>query len=381
MEQAKTRYIAGLFITVCCYLISYSANAAVCSSPLADTNGDGYGIENGQSCVVVSSCKYTDSDSDGDGWGWENNRSCIMTTSGHAVPDGECIDSDGDGWGWDGSKSCLMDTSTKCIDSEPLGDGWGWNGVTSCELPATLTESPDIKDITDVVLVTGQSNTLGCNTAVEPGLDDPDNRVFAWSEDGWVVADLHQVWDLGWHPRTTPDGKNPHNNFALHFGKTVVANSDRVIAFILVSAPGKPIEHWDKDRPFFSKVRSQVETALAELPHINTISAILWHQGENNWQGGDYYQSKLSELIHNLRIEPWHSHNGLFICGETFKAPVNRNLNQLNSDGDIKTACVSAIGLGVQADEVHFNAYGLRTLGERYANKYLSLLSGDRSSM
>jgi len=381
MEYTKFRHFSGLFIAGSCYLFSYSAYAVVCASALSDTDGDGYGYENGQSCYVVSSCQYADSDLDGDGWGWENNRSCIVTTPNLTVTKTKCIDSDGDGWGWDGTDTCLVAPPSTCIDTQPVGDGWGWNGITSCKVPTIFPGTPTIDDITDVVLVTGQSNTLGCNTSVEPGLDDPDNRVFAWSANGWVVADLHQVWDLGWHPRTTPDGKNAHNNFALHFGKTVVANSNRVVAFILVSAPGMPIEHWDKDRPFFSKIRSQVEAALAQIPHINTVSAVLWHQGENNWNGGSYYQNKLTELIDNFRIEPWHSRNGLFICGETFKAPVNNNLNYLNSDGDMKTACVSAAGLGVLQDEVHFNAPGLRELGRRYGNKYLSVMAGDISSM
>lgn len=53
-------------------------------------------------------CAFASSDYDGDGWGYENNQTCVITdNSANDQPSaGECIDSDGDGWGWDGVKSC-----------------------------------------------------------------------------------------------------------------------------------------------------------------------------------------------------------------------------------------------------------------------------------
>ena len=74
-------------------------------------------------------CVDATSDTDGDGWGWENGLSCIVSTP----PSAQCIDTDGDGWGWDGVQSCQV-----CVDSDPIGDGWGWNGVDSCPLERTL---------------------------------------------------------------------------------------------------------------------------------------------------------------------------------------------------------------------------------------------------
>lgn len=60
-----------------------------CWSALSDPDGDGWGWENNQSCIVVSSsswgfyyptCTTSFSDPDGDGWGWEFNRSCRVAT-------------------------------------------------------------------------------------------------------------------------------------------------------------------------------------------------------------------------------------------------------------------------------------------------------------
>lgn len=60
------------------------ANPVVCVDPSSDPDGDRWGWENGQSCLVVSkpafpSCSSANVDSDGDGWGWENGRTCLVT--------------------------------------------------------------------------------------------------------------------------------------------------------------------------------------------------------------------------------------------------------------------------------------------------------------
>ncbi len=277
----------------------------------------------------------------------------------------------------------LEESTGACVDTPPENDGWGWDGAGPCRISPQATgqlAQVNLSGITDVVLVTGQSNTLGSNTAVEEGLDDAFDRVYAWTEDGWDIANLRQVWDLGWHPRTTPDGLNPHNNFALHFGKQVAVNSDRVVAFIVLSAPGRPIAHWDRSKDFYQKIRFQVEEALSYLPHKHELDAILWHQGENNWLGGEEYRDKLKQLIVSFRTEPWYGESALFICGETHRAPVNADLNALNSDGDVRTACVSSLGVGVLPDLTHFDAAGLREIGRRYGQKYLDIQSGDLSS-
>jgi hypothetical protein len=53
-----------------------------CSST-RDPDGDGWGWENGKSCVIPTNsgtpfCQNPNSDPDGDGWGWENGRSCLV---------------------------------------------------------------------------------------------------------------------------------------------------------------------------------------------------------------------------------------------------------------------------------------------------------------
>ena len=227
--------------------------------------------------------------------------------------------------------------------------------------------------ITDVVLVTGQSNALGADTSYDASIDIPHPRAFAFTENGWRVADLNQVWDLGWHPRNFPD-TDPSNNFGFHFARKVAERRpDRVVGFILVTAPGEAISSWDYESELYVKIRNRVVIALNELPSKATIDGILWHQGETDWADTDYYTSKLNDVIRNFRGESWFGDGRPFICGETVEAPVNNRLMALNTDGDSWTGCVASDGLPTFLDGLHFSAEGLRIIGTRYATQYLQM--------
>ena len=77
-------------------------------------------------------CQYSNSDSDGDGYGWENQQTCVVSDVS-TQPLAGCIDDDGDGWGWNGMQVCRVENNN-CTDTLPVGDGWGWNGTESCAL-------------------------------------------------------------------------------------------------------------------------------------------------------------------------------------------------------------------------------------------------------
>ena len=254
----------------------------------------------------------------------------------------------------------------------PVNDEPAEQPPQSQQLP-TAPLNPTPADITDLVLVTGQSNALGADTLFDPALDASDNRTFAWTESGWQVADLHQIWDLGWFPRG--DLVNgPSNNLSLHFGKQVAsADSARVVGFILATAPGQPISHWQTDGDFFNSVRNKVSQAINELPSKARIDGILWHQGESDGRDDPAYGAALYSLIDAFRSESWYGANLPFICGETASLPVNAQLNRLNSDNDPNTACIAAEGLETRGDDVHFSASALRTIGRRYADRYLAM--------
>ena len=412
-------------VSTVCLLVSWFVQAQVtvnCESATSDPDGDGFGWENNRSCRVVRmlNCQSADSDPDGDGFGWENGASC-RASSVRPVCQIPGSDADGDGFGWESGKTCVVRDSTEkpvCqqTGSDPDGDGFGWENGRSCVVqanpelpeerysllyPACSSERYDPagsgygwensrtcttrnygdggSSITDVVLVTGQSNALGAETVLlDPNsfseqLDYPVKRVYAYTNTGWTIAGLRQIWDLNWYPRADIAG-DPGNNFAFHFAKSLVRQDpSKVVGIILVTAPGESISHWDQNQDFYSILRQKVEKALDALPQKTRIDAVLWHQGETDYYDSDYYGSKLKQLIEQLRSEYWVQNNAVFICGETLDSPVNARLRALNSDADARTACASAGGLESVGDGLHFNAASMRILGARYAAKYLEI--------
>jgi len=370
--------------------------------------------------VTASTCI----DSDGDGFGWNGIATCtpnnpqvvaqantpaptsiLSITSGSAAATaGPCIDSDNDGFGWNGIETCLVDPAQ---NSQSTASDTGANPTTTTttspggsSTPIQST-TPGISELTDLILVTGQSNAQGAATDVSLAvLDAPNNRVFAFTdEDGWQVADLRQHWDGPnqiRHPGNNAlifANNTPHNNFALHFGKALVAlDSRRVVGFVLATAPGAGIRQWRKGSSFYNSLSNKAMTAL-NASNKTSFDGILWHQGETDflYEGTadvtataaervapNYYPDQLYTLINNLRQEPWFSTTTpVFICGETQKtsanpAPVNRRLLALNSDSDRHTGCVSSDGLQT-TDGIHFDASALREIGKRYANTYIEL--------
>jgi len=259
---------------------------------------------------------------------------------------------------------------------DPDGDGFGWENSTSC----TFRNAGDGgRSITDVVLVTGQSNALGAETSeldpnsYVPALDSPVERVYAYSENGWGIAGLQQIWDRGWYPRTDISGQ-PANNFAFHFGKSLVRyQPDTVVGIILITAPGAGIDRWNPAGDFFGEIDTRVRRALDSLPGNPKVRGVLWHQGESDFYSTDLYSQRLRQLIGNIRSRDWFANDGVFVCGETLNSPVNERLSALNSDGDSRTACASSNGLTSVGDDIHFNASSLRTLGARYAERYRSI--------
>ncbi len=153
--------VLPISVLVCPPVYAQTDSVAVCESSASDVDGDGWGWENGASCIVSAggasdgfvACNTTDSDPDGDGWGWENNNSCVVSEDSSSGNSGDtplcesaASDADGDGWGWENSQTCMVqvtqnDPSTPAVTdvpaceidtSDPDGDGWGWENDASC---------------------------------------------------------------------------------------------------------------------------------------------------------------------------------------------------------------------------------------------------------
>ncbi len=332
---------------------------------------------------------------------------------GGCDPDSDVVCEDSDS-GQVGNSQNLSATDNSGDASVPLcsipgsdadGDGYGFENGASCRLAVhsgVTDEAATIDEINHVIVVTGQSNVEAPETAFDPILDKPHPRVFAFTDEGWQIADLHQVWDENAHPGNhslTDPANSPNNNFVFHFGKSLAQLDETAVpAFIVLAAPGKGIAHWDYESSFYLKMREKISTALSMIPHRDTIDVMLWHQGESDWlyEGTSdplatefvdkdsaeykiYYKLKLDRAIANFRSEPWAKPDLPFICGETRIAEgVNQHLMALNNNADSNSACVATTDLPYLLSDPtgnHFSAAGLRELGRRYMQQYLEIIT------
>ncbi len=105
-EAAVKKFIISFLsaLLVSTILVTSPAMARpICSSADTDPDGDGFGWENNQTCVVAEDssdggsadetdsrgrpyCSSADADPDGDGFGWENNQTCVVRDGSSTTP-------------------------------------------------------------------------------------------------------------------------------------------------------------------------------------------------------------------------------------------------------------------------------------------------------
>ncbi len=145
-------------------LLSFTSHSAyamlpACANPASDSDGDGFGWENGASCLVGSAassgggnrhpnCSAADSDSDGDGFGWENGATCVARAPGIISNDG-------------GNSTSNSRATCSSSGSDPDGDGFGWENNATCVVPAGGFISDDAGSSTS----NGISDDAGSSTS------------------------------------------------------------------------------------------------------------------------------------------------------------------------------------------------------------------------
>ncbi len=383
-----TLLMAGIFF-------SGSLFAAPACLTDSDSNGDGWGWENGQSCIITTApAALPCVDSDGDGYGWDGLNTCTVNAPA-PTPATACIDSDGDGYGWNGTQSCLLPSviTTTCIDTDgdgygrdgtqtciaapvttttcldPDGDGYGWDGTKTCTVSVVLPPT-NTSGVTDVILMMGQSNALGEDTQVDMSEDGVDPRVIVWTQfDDWQVGNLcTQKWQKAWFPwRGGVCSNHPAFQIAKHI---IELDGSRKVAVIPTGTAGKPIRWWDANGIADQQVNAIVQAALASLgkPKVDLIA---WSQGEADHGNETAWMLKLNDLISRLRQRTWFDANqGQFIAQETKWSSVNAKVQELGSDGDPLTDWVAAADQPTK-DGVHWSADALRVISERFATKYI----------
>ncbi len=331
--------------------ITVASGLPYCSHSSADPDGDGYGFENGNSCLVVTDsnngqtpvCLSADSDPDGDGYGYENNASCIVATYN------------------DNSRSEGQSPVAEYIDETPI----------------------NLHLVTDVILTAGQSNAFANVSRFEPDAhaeDRLDSRIIAWTQhDGWKTANpMTQIWEFDKYPAQPWDSNVASNSPGFQIARAIIdADPDRVVAFIPTSAPGQAIYHWRYGAQAYNNIRHTVETALNELPHKAQVDLIWWMQGEADGEADDYYRYSLGELINNWRGEPWYGADKYFIANETARFPVNQVFRDLRYNADVYSNYSPAEDLPT-TDSVHFASPAYRAIGNRVQQVYFDMLERTR---
>ena len=286
----------------------------------------------------------------------------------------------------------------EATDNNAPSDGYDIDSKSADdEAQSDKAQSTGLAAITDLLFLTGQSNAASLETEYDAELDAPDSRVYAYTDKGWRVADLHQFWDEGipgnWAAEI--DERDPYNNIIFQVGKSLARDASRTVGIVMLTAPGEGISHWDYDGEFYQRLREHAIASLNELPHKSAFDAVIWMQGETDWlwEGTadpdvpvesyvaddwlNYYPRKLNDLINALRSDAWFGDQARFICTETIKAALNPHLMALNNDGDERTGCALASDLEARDSDPHrnhFSGAALRVLGKRIADVYMDLL-------
>ena len=148
---------------------------------------------------------------------------------------------------------------------------------------------------------------------------------------------------------------------------------------------GSPIAVWQPGA-FFQQTKSHpyddaVARTRAALAGGGTLKAILWHQGESDCspRNAAVYEEKLRELITRFRTE-FGNPELPFIIGQLGEFP-GKEWSESHRTVDAahrhlaatmpNVYFVSSEGLSDKGDKLHFSTEALRTLGQRYAERYL----------
>ena len=126
----------------------------------------------------------------------------------------------------------------------------------------------------------------------------------------------------------------------------------------------------------------QIDDCLKQLPKNYDIKVLIWHQGESDQQAADRYYGNMKAVVayirqHLVEVTGKKKYGKLpVVCGTFSKnsrqgsPQVAEALYQLSKD-DPNFYVVYASDLPLLRDQLHFNAQGAETLGQRVYEKLI----------
>ncbi len=220
----------------------------------------------------------------------------------------------------------------------------------------------------DVYLVIGQSNTAGRGN-IEAQDQAILNNVFLFNGNNWEKAKN----PMNRYSTIRKDLSYQKLGYAYNFGKTLESKTGKSIALVVNARGGTSITSWQKNSSagYYNAAVTQVKKALQKG---GTLKGIIWHQGESN-RNTSSYMTYLQRMVNDLRADL--GANLPVIVGQLSQQRSDNATfnNRITTVGNTisNSHWVSSNGL-TTTDGTHFDSASQRKLGERYADKVISIL-------
>ncbi len=238
-----------------------------------------------------------------------------------------------------------------------------------------VKKMPDPKNVW-IFFMTGQSNMAG------RGLVEPQDTL---SNKRILTIDSLGNWIYAKEPLHFYEPTMTGLDCGLSFGKELltVIPKDVTIAIIPCAVGNTSIEQWLGDEETRGiKLFSNFKNKVNQYQKYGTIKGILWHQGEANAKTEliPQYKDNLQQLLKNFRVTVKNDKLPIFI-GQlgSYSRPfewhlkwdsINTIINDV-AESDPNTYVIYTQDLKTKGDYIHFDSESQRTMGKRFADKYL----------
>lgn len=270
--------------------------------------------------------------------------------------------------------------------------------------PMDITKLPQGIKRLDLFLLMGQSNMQGTGKLPAGQTLNPRIVMMHIKNNQWYVAQhpLHFDGD----PLTMQGGKERGVGPGLAFAEAIVAREpDVMVGLIPCARGGSGVDLWQKGngKSLYDLAIQRARLAIEHGPEgVTRLRGALWLQGESNSTetGFRMYEEKFLKVVDNLRADlqqpelPFIACTiGSFIAERSVKRRITKPEDQWIHWSEINdvflklpsmrthTAWVDARDLkdGHIGDYVHYNSEAQAVIGQRFAEKYLQLITSPES--
>ncbi|AWV98968.1 sialate O-acetylesterase [Arcticibacterium luteifluviistationis] len=226
-----------------------------------------------------------------------------------------------------------------------------------------------------VFIMAGQSNMAG-RGFVEPQDTLSQDRILSINSKSEIILAKEP---LHWYePNST--GLDCGLSFAQNL--LLEIPQDVSILMLPVAIGGSSTTQWLGDSTYRGvQLLTNFKEKVAIGKKYGTIKGIIWHQGESDANGRSLpqYSTRMETLLKQFRKETGNKKLPI-IMGELGGYRQSENWLELNdkirnlSSKDKYTGFITTKDLNHKGDNLHFNSEGLREIGKRFAEKYISII-------